>query len=337
MLATRPPGVAGAQAHTLAVVAAVRQGQLARAERHLDAARDLVPRLEHQPGLHASSAVAEYLLATGRPRDAMLMLTDTLAPHARAEPQYVDSLLAWGARAAADWAVLPPTKGGATRPAALQALERLVAIRAQYGEPFALEPLDPVDLAWHAWYDAEVGLLQVAADASDLWAAAATDAVAAGLQHTAGEALLRLAESLGRAGAPRTRVADPLRRANRLATQMGATTLQRRVAGFARLARIELTDPATGPVSGPGGVDGQAPAAAQLLTPRELEVVRHLAVGRSYAEIATALFISPKTVGVHVSNVLRKTGTSNRVDAAAWARDHSLVEDPPANLGGPTR
>ena len=65
-------------------------------------------------------------------------------------------------------------------------------------------------------------------------------------------------------------------------------------------------------------------------------MVRHLAVGRSYAEIATALFISQKTVGVHVSNVLRKTGTSNRVDAAAWARDHGLVEDPPANLGGPT-
>jgi DNA-binding CsgD family transcriptional regulator/tetratricopeptide (TPR) repeat protein len=337
MLATRPAGIAGAQAHTLAVVAAVRQGQQARAERHLDSARELVPRLEHMCGLHASSAVAEYLLATGRPRDAMSMLTDTLAPHARAEPQYVDSLLAWGARAAADWAALPSTTGGTTRPAAMRALEQLVAIRAQYGEPFALEHLDPVDRAWHACYEAEVGRLQGAADTLDRWEAAATDAAAAGLQHTAGEALLRLAESLGRAGRPRTRVADPLRRANRLATQMGAAALQRRVAGFARLARIELTDPATGPIGGPGSVDGLTAAAAQLLTPRELEVVRHLAVGRSYAEIAADLFISQKTVGVHVSNVLRKTGTGNRVDAAAWARDHGLVEDPTADFGSPSR
>ena len=133
-------------------------------------------------------------------------------------------------------------------------------------------------------------------------------------------------------------MADPLRRANRLATQIGAVALQRRVAGFARPARIELTDPATGPIGGPnraGSGDTQTPAAPQLLTPRELEVVRHLAVGRSYAEIAAALFISQKTVGVHVSNLLRKTGTNNRVDAAAWVRDHGLVEDPPANLGGP--
>ena len=334
MLATRPAGIAGAQAHTLAVVAAVRQGQLSRAEGHLEAARVLVPRLEHQPGLHASSAVAEYLLATGRPRETMLMLTDTLEPHARAEPQYVDSLLAWGARAAADWAVLPSSKGGGGRTAALQALERLTAIRAQYGEPFALEHLDPVDRAWRAWYDAESARLQDAADTPDQWAAAARHAAAADLKHTAGEALLRLAESLGRAGRPRTRVANPLRRANRLATQLGAVALQRRVAGFARLARIELTDPATGPIGGQGSGDAQTAVAAQLLTPRELEVVRHLAVGRSYAEIAEALFISQKTVGVHVSNVLRKTGTSNRVDAAVWARDHGLAEDPPANLGG---
>jgi DNA-binding NarL/FixJ family response regulator len=42
-------------------------------------------------------------------------------------------------------------------------------------------------------------------------------------------------------------------------------------------------------------------------------------------EIADEPFISQKTVGVHVWNLLRKTGTANRVAAAAWARRHGLV------------
>ena len=51
----------------------------------------------------------------------------------------------------------------------------------------------------------------------------------------------------------------------------------------------------------------------------------HLVAGRSYSEIAEALFISEKTVSVHVSNVLRKTGTSSRVEAAAWGRRNGAV------------
>ena len=57
-------------------------------------------------------------------------------------------------------------------------------------------------------------------------------------------------------------------------------------------------------------------AVARLLTPREVEGVRHLVARRWYAEIAVALFISRKTVGVHVSNVLRKTGAPNRAAGA---------------------
>ena len=58
-------------------------------------------------------------------------------------------------------------------------------------------------------------------------------------------------------------------------------------------------------------------------------MVRHLVAGRSYAEIARALFISQKTVGVHVSNVLRKTGTANRAAAAVWARNQGLAGPTP--------
>jgi len=53
-------------------------------------------------------------------------------------------------------------------------------------------------------------------------------------------------------------------------------------------------------------------------------VLAHLVAGRSYAEIAESLFISQKTVGVHVSNLLRKTGNANRVAVAAWARRHHV-------------
>jgi DNA-binding CsgD family transcriptional regulator len=49
-------------------------------------------------------------------------------------------------------------------------------------------------------------------------------------------------------------------------------------------------------------------------------VLSYLRAGRTYAEIADALVISEKTVGAHVSNILRKTGTSSRVEAAALSR-----------------
>jgi DNA-binding CsgD family transcriptional regulator len=55
------------------------------------------------------------------------------------------------------------------------------------------------------------------------------------------------------------------------------------------------------------------------LTEREREVLSLLAAGRSNPEIGRALFISTKTVSVHVSNILAKLGVSGRMDAAAVA------------------
>ncbi len=62
-----------------------------------------------------------------------------------------------------------------------------------------------------------------------------------------------------------------------------------------------------------------------LLTPREREVLRLLARGYSYKEIAAELFISVKTVETHVSSVLRKTQLSNRYELSRWASDRRLV------------
>ena len=61
------------------------------------------------------------------------------------------------------------------------------------------------------------------------------------------------------------------------------------------------------------------------LTQREREVLRLIARGYAYKEIAKELFISVKTVETHVSSVLRKLQLSNRHELTRWATDRRLV------------
>lgn len=61
------------------------------------------------------------------------------------------------------------------------------------------------------------------------------------------------------------------------------------------------------------------------LTTREQEVLRHIARGYTYKEVAEQLFISAKTVETHVSSVLRKLQLTNRHELARWAADRKLV------------
>jgi DNA-binding NarL/FixJ family response regulator len=65
------------------------------------------------------------------------------------------------------------------------------------------------------------------------------------------------------------------------------------------------------------------------LTPREAEVLACIASGASNREVATALFISDKTVGRHLANIYLKAGVSTRTAAAAWARDHGIATREP--------
>lgn len=60
------------------------------------------------------------------------------------------------------------------------------------------------------------------------------------------------------------------------------------------------------------------------LTPREREVLGHIAQGRSNRTIAETLFITEKTVKTHVSAILSKLGLHDRTQAALYARDHRL-------------
>jgi DNA-binding CsgD family transcriptional regulator len=58
------------------------------------------------------------------------------------------------------------------------------------------------------------------------------------------------------------------------------------------------------------------------LTPREFDVLALLAGGRSNGQIGKELFISTKTASTHVSNIIRKLGVTNRVEAATIAVRH---------------
>jgi len=108
-------------------------------------------------------------------------------------------------------------------------------------------------------------------------------------------------------------VGELLRAVHSYAIEQGAVPLQRRVEDLAGLARVSLREPRS-PTSTP------TPVALAGLTPREAEVLSHLVADRTYAEIASALYISEKTVSVHVSNLLRKTETRSRREVAALAR-----------------
>ena len=111
--------------------------------------------------------------------------------------------------------------------------------------------------------------------------------------------------------ADRDEAAVRLRRAAVLADGLGARPLRERIEAAARRARVPLG----------GRTDGNALG----LTPREREVLRLVADGRSNREIAGELFISAKTASVHVSNILAKLEVTSRGEAAATAHRMGLV------------
>jgi DNA-binding NarL/FixJ family response regulator len=90
-----------------------------------------------------------------------------------------------------------------------------------------------------------------------------------------------------------------------------------------RLAGFVLDAFANG-ADGGAGVDGLDPGLDQL-SPREREVLRHIARGYTYKEVARDLTISVKTVESHVSSVLRKLQLSTRHELTKWATDRRLV------------
>jgi DNA-binding CsgD family transcriptional regulator len=62
-----------------------------------------------------------------------------------------------------------------------------------------------------------------------------------------------------------------------------------------------------------------------VLTPRETEVLRLIAAGRSSSEISAELTLSIRTVGRHITNLYAKIGARTRADATAYAIRHRLA------------
>ena len=140
----------------------------------------------------------------------------------------------------------------------------------------------------------------------------------------------------------RSEAREPLSEAVAIALQLHARPLLRELRELARRALITLppavdalldeapapAEPlppaASPPIAGAqamGGVARQAGIGTDTfgLSKRELEVLALIAQGRTNREIGDRLFISQKTVGVHVGNILAKLGVSGRVEAAAVA------------------
>jgi pimeloyl-ACP methyl ester carboxylesterase/DNA-binding CsgD family transcriptional regulator len=80
------------------------------------------------------------------------------------------------------------------------------------------------------------------------------------------------------------------------------------------------------PVDTPSATPPRMPENA-VLTPRELDVLRLIALGRTNAEIADALVIRPSTVSRHVHHILEKTKAKNRAGAVTWAFTHRVLQD----------
>jgi ATP/maltotriose-dependent transcriptional regulator MalT len=269
----------------------------------LDAAR---PRDEDH--LPLARLETELRLAQGRPDEALCTVDAALGRRdAGYSPRYTWPLLTAGARvcaaAARDDAL--SAKAGALR-------ERLRSEAAELEVDGMLQQAHRLTFAAEAlragW--------PPPGDQRAAWEAAARAWEEVGQPYPLATALLQSAEAALNVG-DRDGAVTRLRRAAALARRLGARPLADDIDLLARRARISLAGDADGQAA-PVGFPGQELG----LTPREFEVLRLVAAGRSNRDIAAELFISTKTASVHVSNILGKLGVSGRGEAAA--RAHQL-------------
>jgi DNA-binding CsgD family transcriptional regulator len=290
---------------------AAQQGRVHEAEGHLARADELFAETSTFLAFEFDAVRATVLLAAGRLRAAVAAaLAGTTTPGAR--PTMCEWLLPLAVRALADLAQRERDAGGDPS----DQLTELESIVLQF--PHVLADLGPTTGLYgreldglEALYRAEVARCRQLPDALGHWADAAA-ALHDVLPWEECYALWRHGQALLLAGpAHREAAADALRRCHILARSLEALPILEEVAVLARTARVPLAEPAV-----PGPITAQAHA---RLTAREVEVLGHIVAGRTYGEIARALVLSEKTVSSHVSHLLAKTGTANRVDLAGWA------------------
>jgi ATP/maltotriose-dependent transcriptional regulator MalT len=273
----------------------------------------------------AAQGAAELALWAGRPDDALQEIQRVLALFRSPDLTFVCGRpLAAGMRACADLAEQARARRDDHAAAAAVAAAGDLAswVDRMGGVPFADRPLMATIPADRATWDAERTRLAGASD-SAAWSAAAKTWEDLGCPHRAGYAWWRCAEAQLAAGQPTPAAAAALQTAALAAR--GHAPLLAQIRALALRARITL--PAV-PVASPETLRPAEAPAPYGLTGRELAVLRLLAAGRTNAQIGAELYISPRTAGVHVTNILRKVGVSNRVQAAALAEHAGLCHPP---------
>ena len=262
---------------------------------------------------------AELAIWQGRPEQGISVVREALAQANPGPAQWLLSGLrlgTLGTAAAADIvARANQRRDGATASAALaDGLEFVEHVRdtARFGKPRS-GTLGPEGQAWLARAEAEASRLRGASD-PELWRAAVAG-FGYGAVYEQAICRWRLGQALLAAGR-REEAAEELRAAEEVAVQLGARPLRETVRKLARQARITLTD-------------GAAPrSAVDPFTPRERAVLGLVALGRTNRQAGVELFISDKTVSVHVTRIMSKLGATNRAEAVAIAYERGLLVQP---------
>ena len=299
---------------------AVARGQFEDATQHLAAARGLMTSaVDPQFQSMLAAYQAELALWQGQP----LQAREAVAAGLRClddsdDAWFVGPLLWLGAWAEADAGPFGGAKGA--RMASLATADALVARAQTLVEPGGggARFISAVTIAYARLCEAEVQRLGHGSElepwrlAAAAWESAAHPYPLAYVRWREAEALLarRRAQEGGTA----------LRSAHAMTQKLGAGALAREIELLARRARIDLdvgdaADEAAEP--GPGDQLG--------LTPRELQVLALVDAGQTNREIAQALFVTEKTAGAHVSNILAKLGVRDRVEAATVAQRLGLL------------
>ncbi|MFD3498289.1 AAA family ATPase [Streptomyces sp. NPDC058678] len=292
---------------TLRAELALARGDLATAAGHLTAARGHFGNHDRAPQHELPLVRIAIGIAAGEGRllDARAELGRAMdAGFPPATQRYVWRMLLSAAAAEADARDLPAADPGRT-----EILERIRATAK------LLPTHVPVWQAYECWVRAEL-LRAEGGTCADTWTQVVTAFEALERPYDLARVRHRLAEALllsGADGDNRDRATELLRLAHAVASHLGARPLADSVTLLAQRARLPLNRPS-----------GQTPAPADPadilgLTGRERDVLRLVSAGRTNRQIAEALFISPKTASVHVSNILAKLGVSGRGEAAAVA------------------
>jgi DNA-binding CsgD family transcriptional regulator len=214
-------------------------------------------------------------------------------------------LLAAGARLAADLAALPEPARPHTVPGGWEAVAADIGARARVIAGW--NPDGNPELAAYALLIAAEQARERSSDSRATWRGVAEAWRTAGQPYREAYARLREAEAAARVGR-REQAVRALIACETLARQLQAAPLLTLAAELSRRARL---------TSGAAAPAHASTAIAQFdLTGRETDVLALLAKGDSNRQIARALFISERTVAVHVSRILGKLGVRNRTEAA---------------------